>query len=57
MAPLKENGKMHADPKEKNNIINRQSHEFVYTREDTSNVPSPSGQPYQSMEKIVVTEQ
>ena len=55
MAPLKENGKMHADPKDKTNILNRQ-YESVYTKEDTNNVPSPSGQPYQPMEEITVTE-
>ena len=55
MAPLKENGRMHADPKEKTNILNRQ-YKSVYTKEDTNNVPSPSGQPYQPMEEITVTE-
>ena len=58
MAPLKEkleNGKMHADPKDKTNILNRQ-YESVYTKEDTNNDPSPSGQPYQPMEEITVTE-
>ena len=55
VAPLKENGKMHADPKDKTNILNRQ-YESVYTKEDTNNVPSPSGQPYQPMEEITVTE-
>ena len=46
---------MHADPKDKTNILNMQ-YESVYTKEDTNNVPSPSGQPYQSMEEITVTE-
>ena len=55
VAPLKENGKMHADPKDKTNILNRQ-YESVYTKDDTNNVPSPSGQPYQPMEEITVTE-
>ena len=55
VAPLKENGKMHADPKDKTNILNRQ-YESVYTKEDTNNVPSPSGQPYQPMEEITLTE-
>ena len=56
VSPLKENGKMHADPKDKTNILNRQ-YESVYTKEDTSHVPSPSGRPYQSMEGITVTKQ
>ena len=47
---------MHADLKDRTNILNRQ-YVSVYTREDTSNVPSPSGQPYQPMEEIVITEQ
>ena len=55
VAPLKENGKMHADPKDKTYIINRQ-YESVYTKEDTNNVPSPSDQPYQPIEEIAVTE-
>ena len=42
VAPLKENGKMHSDPKDKTNILNRQ-YESVYTQEYISNVPSPSG--------------
>ena len=56
VSPLKENGKMHADPKDKKNILNRQ-YESVYTKEDTSHVPSPSGRPYQSMEEITLTKQ
>ena len=56
VASLKENGKMHADPKDKTNILNRQ-YESVYTREDTSKVPGPSGQPYQSMGETAVAEQ
>ena len=46
---------MHADPKDTTNILNRQ-YESVYTKEDTNNVPSPSGQPYHPMEEITVTE-
>ena len=46
---------MYADPKDKTNIINRQ-YESVSTKEDTNNVPSSSGQPYQPMEEITVTE-
>ena len=53
---LKENGKMHSGPKDKTNILNRQ-YESVYTQEDISNVPSPSGQSYQPMDEITVTEQ
>ena len=45
VAPLKENGKMHADSRYKTNILNRQ-YESVYTHEDTSSVPKPSGEPY-----------
>ena len=56
VSPLKEHGKMHADPKDKTKILNRQ-YESVYTKEDTSHVPSPSGRPYQSMEEITVTKQ
>ena len=55
VAPLKENDKMHADPKDKTNILNRQ-YVSVYTKEDTNNVPNPSAQPYQPMEETTVTE-
>ena len=54
--PLKENGKMHADSRDKTNILNRQ-YESVYTHEDTSSVPKPSGEPYNPMEEITVTEE
>ena len=56
MAPLKENGKMHADSRDKTNILNRQ-YESVYTHEDTSSVPKPSCEPYNPMEEITVTEE
>lgn len=54
VAPLKENGKMHADPKDKSNILNRQ-YESTFTREGTSSIPSPTGEPCQSMPEITVT--
>lgn len=53
---LNENGKMHADPIDKTNIPNRQ-YESVYTHEDTFTIPNPSGQPYVSMEEIIVTKE
>ena len=45
VAPLKENGKMHADPLDKSNILNRQ-YESTFTREDKVNILQPEGQPY-----------
>ena len=50
VAPLKENGKMHADPLDKSNILNRQ-YESTFTREDEANIPQPEGQPYPSAER------
>ena len=56
VAPLKENGKMHADPKDKANILNRQ-YESTFTREDTSHIPQPRGEPCSPMPDIIVTEE
>ena len=54
VAPLKDRGKMHADPVDKSNILNRQ-YESVYTREDDGDIPCLDGQPYPSMPDIKVT--
>jgi hypothetical protein len=52
---LKENGKMHADPKDKADILNRQS-ESVFTKEDTSTtIPKPAGNPFPSMPDINIS--
>ena len=50
----KENGKMHADPLEKSNILNRQ-YESTFTREDEANIPQPEGQPYPPMPDIDIS--
>ena len=52
-APLKENGKMHADPLEKSNIRNRQ-YEPTFTQEDEMNIPQPEGYPYPPMPDIEI---
>ena len=49
MAPLKERGKMYSDSQDKTNILNMSG--------DTSSVPKPSGEPYNSMVKITVTKE
>ena len=54
VAPLKENGKMHADPLDKSNILNRQ-YESTFTREDETNIPQPEGQPYPPMPDIEIS--
>ena len=55
IAPLKEKGKMHAEPTDKANILNRQ-YESVYTKEDDrEQVPRLEGQPYHGMPDITVT--
>ena len=56
VAPLKENGKMHSDLKDKAYILNRQ-YESTFTREDTSNIPQPRGEPCSPMPDIIVTEE
>ena len=53
VAPLKENGKMHADPLDKSNILNRQ-YESIYTQEDETNIPQPEGCPYPQMPDIEI---
>ena len=42
VAPLKDNERLHADPKEKANILNRQ-YESTWTREDKTSIPVPDG--------------
>ena len=54
IAPLKENGRLHAEPKDKANILNRQ-YESTWTKEDKSSIPSPEGTPFPSMPEIEVT--
>ena len=56
IAPLKENGKLHQEPQDKANILNRQ-YQSVFTDEDKSNIPEPSGTAYQSMQEIDITEE
>ena len=53
VAPLKENGKMHADPLDKSNILNRQ-YESTFTQEDETNIPQPEGCPYPPMPDIEI---
>ena len=54
VAPLKENGKMQADPLDKSNILNRQ-YESTFIREDEVNIPQPEGQPYPPMPEIDIS--
>ena len=56
VAPLKDKGKMHADPVDKSNILIRQ-YESVYTREDDGGTPCLDGQLYPSMPDIKVTKE
>ena len=53
IAPLKENGRLHAEPKDKADILNRQ-YESTWTKEDKSSIPSPDGTPFPSMPEIEV---
>ena len=54
IAPLKENRTLHANPKDKADILNRQ-YESTWTKEDKSNIPTPDGTPFPSMPEIKVT--
>ena len=54
VAPLKEKGKMHAEPEDRANILNRQ-YELAFTREGTSIMPKPRGEPCQPMPNIIVS--
>ena len=54
VASLKENGRLHADPKDKGNILNRQ-YESTWTQEDTHDIPSPDGEPYPPMKDVHVS--
>ena len=51
MASLKKNERLHADPKDKANILNRQD-ESTWTQEDTHDIPSPDGEPYPPMKDV-----
>ena len=51
--PLKEDGRLYSDSKSKADILNRQF-TSVFTREDTSNIPTPTGPPQPSMPDIEV---
>ena len=53
VAPLKENRKMHADPLDKSNILNRQ-YESTFTQEDETNIAQPEGCPYPPMPDIEI---
>ena len=54
VAPLKENGKLHADPNDKADILNCQ-YESTWTKEDRQDIPTPDGEPFPSMKGIHVT--
>ena len=54
IAPLKDNGKIHSDPLDKANILNRQ-YESVFTREDTRDIPPMTGRPYPAMPEIEIS--
>ena len=56
IAPLKENGRLHAKPKDKADILNRQ-YESTWTKEDRSSIPTPEGQPFPAMPEILVTKE
>jgi hypothetical protein len=54
VSPIKANGKLHSDSKEKAELINAQF-ESVYTREDTTNIPQLKGKSYSKIDKLTIT--
>ena len=55
VAPLKENGRLHADPKDKANYILNGQYESTWTQEDTYDIPSADGEPYPPMKDVHVS--
>jgi len=53
VSPLKDHGKLHSDPVDKANILNRQ-YQSVFTQEDQGDLPSPEGEPAPTMPDIIV---
>ena len=56
IAPLKENGRLHAEPKNKADFLNRQ-YESTCTKKDRGSIPTPEGQPFPAMPEISVTKE
>ena len=55
VAPLKVNGRLHADPKDKANYILNGQYESTWTQEDTHDIPSADGEPYPPMKDVHVS--
>ena len=57
IAPLKDQGKMHADPVDKANFLNRQ-YESVFTKEEEDeDTPVLQGNPYPEMSNILISQE
>ena len=56
IAPMKEHGRLHDDPKYKADILNRQ-YESTLTKEDKDDIPYPDGKSFPPMKDIRVTEE
>ena len=56
IAPLKEHGRLHDNPKDKADILNRQ-YESTWTKEDKDDIPNPDGKSFPPMKDIHVTEE
>jgi len=54
VAPIRSEGKLYSDPKSKAQILNT-FFQSVFTRENTSNIPEPSGPSYPSLLDVKVT--
>ena len=54
VAPLRDQGKLHSDPVDKANILNRQ-YQSQFTDEDKSEMSQPEGEPSTTMPDIHVT--
>ena len=56
VASLKDQGKIHADPVDKGNILNRQ-YESVFTKRKDEDTPVLQGNPYPEMPNIMISQE
>ena len=56
IAPLKAHGRLHGDPKDKADILERQC-ESTWTKKDKNDIPNPNGKSFPPMRDSRVTEE
>ena len=55
-APLKDNGILFSDSKNKAEILNKQ-YQSVFSKEDLTSIPTPSEAPFPSMPEIIISQE